>query len=56
MGVGPGFSALEIEQNVGDVRIVQPTAAAGASIGGVFARRDAGGLCIGSAIGHRIDS
>ena len=55
VGVGPGLPALEIEQNVGDVRIVQPAAAAGASVCRILAGRDPRGLRIGSAIRHGID-
>ena len=55
VGVNPRFSPFEVEQDVGDTRIINPLAAARAAVGGILPRGDAGSLRVGSAVRHCID-
>src|SRR5271170_6135444 len=55
VGVSPGLSPFEVEQDIGDAWIIKPFAPAGDSVGGILARGNAGSLRIGSAVRDSID-
>jgi hypothetical protein len=56
MSVSTRLPPLEIEQNVGDIRIIEPLASIGPPVGGILAGGDASRFRIRSAVGRGIDS
>src|SRR5208282_325022 len=55
MGVSARLPALEVEQNVSDIRIIEPLASTRPAAGGILACGDASRFCVGSAVGRGID-